>query len=288
MSINKQEEITSNPFQKIDLREVIAKKNPRLLKLLPGFVIRYLERIVHVRELNDFLERSSNRTGLDFVAAALEELGVNVIVHGEENIPLDGKFLFASNHPLGGLDGMALMHVVGKKRPDVLFPVNDILMNIPNMETLFIPINKHGSNAENIKIIEDTFAGDKTMLYFPAGLCSRKQKGEILDLEWKKTFISKSKKYQRSIVPVFIGGKNSNFFYNLANLRTFLGIKINIEMLYLVDEMFKQKNKDIVITFAEPIPYTAFDRSKNDRQWAVDMKRRIYNLGKDQSQNKLR
>lgn len=267
-------------MQKIDIRKVMADKNPKLPKLLPNFIIRYLERVIHVEELNDFIERNNNKFGLDFVKAALDEFGVNIHVNGEENIPETGRFLFASNHPLGGLDGMALMLVVGRKRKDVLFPVNDILMNIPNLQELFIPINKHGSNAENVRIIDDTFAGEKTMLYFPAGLCSRKKNKTIVDLEWKKTFISKSKRHKRDIVPVYVEGKNSNFFYSLANLRTKLGIKANIEMLYLVDEMFKQKNEDIVITFGEAVPYSTFDKSKTDREWAIEMKRKVYQLGR--------
>jgi len=266
-------------MQKIDIRKVMADKNPKLPKLIPNFIIRYLERIIHVDELNDFIERNNDKFGLDFVKAALDEFEVNIHVSGLENIPDEGRFLFASNHPLGGLDGMALMLVVGQKRKDVLFPVNDILMNIPNMRDLFIPINKHGSNAENVRIIEDTFAGDKTMLYFPAGLCSRKQNKTIVDLDWKKTFITKSKRHKRDIIPVYFEGRNSNFFYNLANWRTRLGIKANIEMLYLVDEMFKQKNEDIVITFAKPVPYTTFDKSKSDKEWADELKKRVYALG---------
>lgn len=266
-------------MQKIDLRKIMADKNPKLPKLLPNFLIRYLERIIHVEELNAFIEANNDKFGLDFVEAALDNFGVNIHVHGRENIPEDGRFIFASNHPLGGIDGMALMLVVGRKRKDVLFPVNDLLMNIPNLKMLFIPINKHGSNAENARIIDDTFAGDKTMLYFPAGLCSRKQQGQIVDLEWHKTFVSKARRHKRNVVPVYIEGRNSNFFYTLANLRTRLGIKANLEMLFLVDEMFKQKNKDIVITFGEPIPYTYFDKSKKDKQWAVEIKKRVYALG---------
>lgn len=267
-------------MQKLDIRKVMADKNPKLPKLLPEFIIRYLERIIHVKELNAFIEQNNDKFGLDFVEAALDNFGVNIHVNGAEHIPREGRFVFAANHPLGGLDGMALMLVVGRRRNDVLFPVNDILMNIPNLKELFIPINKHGSNAENARIFDDTFAGDKTLLYFPAGLCSRKQQGRIVDLEWHKTFISKARRHQRDVVPVYIQGRNSSFFYNLANLRTNLRIKANIEMLYLVDEMFKQKNKDIVITFGEPIPYTTFDRSKKDKQWALEVKKKVYALGR--------
>lgn len=263
----------------IDLREVMANKNPKLPKLLPNFVIRYLERIIHVKEINEFLGQHGDKFGLDFVDGIIENFGATVKTEGVENIPKDGRFIFAANHPLGGLDGIALIQVVGHKRKDVLFPVNDILMNISNLKDLFIPINKHGSNAENARIIDDTFAGEKTMLYFPAGLCSRKQDSKIVDLQWHKTFISKAKRHKRDIVPVYIEGRNSNFFYNLANLRTKLGIKANIEMLYLVDEMYKQKNQVIFIKFGEPIPHTTFDRSRKDKEWAKWVKKQVYELG---------
>ncbi|MBI9034037.1 MAG: 1-acyl-sn-glycerol-3-phosphate acyltransferase [Bacteroidales bacterium] len=271
---------------KIDLEKVIGDKNPKLLKLLPGFIIRYLKRIIHQDEINDFLKTNHNLYGLDFTKAVLDRFGVKIKIIGSEHIPENGRILFAANHPLGGLDGVALIWTIGQKLPNVLFPVNDILMNLPNLRELFIPINKHGSNLQNAKIIENTFAGDHTMLYFPAGLCSRKLHGEIIDMEWKKTFVNKARKHKRDILPVHISGKNSNFFYNLANIRKKLGIKINIEMLYLVDEMFKQKDKDLVITFGQPIPYSTLDKSKTDRAWAKIIKRKVYQLGETQQTEK--
>jgi len=265
----------------INLRKLINDKNPRLLKVIPRFVISYLERIVHLEEVNLFLKEHKNEDGLSFVNSVIEKFEINIEYKGLKNIPPKGRYIFVSNHPLGGLDGLALMDCIGKVRPDIIFPVNDILMSIPNLRPLFIPINKHGSNAQNIKIIEDTFAGDRTILYFPAGLCSRKSSSGIKDLEWKKTFVAKARKYKRDIIPIHVEAKNSNFFYNLANIRKFFGIKANIEMLYLVDEMFKQKNKKMVITIGESIKYTFFDRSvQNDREWAKQMKNIVYNLGK--------
>ncbi len=274
----------TNTFEKIDLREVLASKNPRLPKLIPGFIIRYLERIIHIEEINAFMAKHHNKQGLDFVRAVLEHFEVNLRFEGLDNIPREGRFIFASNHPLGGLDGLALMHAVSLRQKDVVFPVNDLLMNIPNVRSLMIPINKHGSNASNIRIIDDTFAGDRPILYFPAGLCSRKKGHQIVDLEWKKTFVSKAKQHRRDVIPVHINGKNSRFFYNLANLRVFLGIKTNIEMLYLPNEMFKQKDKNLVLKFGKPIPYTYFDKSKSDRDWSKFLKKKVYEMGQQQIQ----
>jgi putative hemolysin len=262
----------------IDIERVIADKNPALLKALPGFIINYLKHVIHQKELNALLYTNRNKQGLDFVDAILQEFDAKISTSGLANIPIEGRFLIASNHPLGGLDGIALMGVVGKVRKDIVFPVNDLLMNLPNISDLFIPVNKHGSNAGNISVFEGTFASDKAVLYFPAGLCSRKQKGRIADLEWKKSFITKARKHQRDIIPTHIDGRNSGFFYNLANLRKRLGIKANIEMLYLVDEMYNQKNKQVKIIFGKPIQYQVFDKRFTDTQWAQIVKAFVYSL----------
>jgi len=262
----------------IDVERVLAEKNPRLLKMIPWFILSYLRRIIHQDELNEALERYKDKSGLDFIDVILEEFGAKIIVEGIENVPATGRFLVAANHPLGGIDGMALMKVVGKVRRDILFPVNDLLLYLPNLKPLFIPVNKHGSNSENIRLFNEAFESDSAILYFPAGLCSRKQKGKVLDLEWKKTFISKAKTYKRDILPTYIEGRNSDFFYNLANLRSGLGLKTNIEMLYLVDEMFKQKDKKILIRFGKPVSWATFDKSKKDNEWANAIREQVYAL----------
>ncbi|MCX6306270.1 MAG: 1-acyl-sn-glycerol-3-phosphate acyltransferase [Bacteroidetes bacterium] len=287
-----QNEITETPERLIDIEALFASKNPKLLKFIPGFVLSYLKRITHQDDVNGYIWRNRDKSGIPFVEAILREFGVNVTLVDKRTLPVtssalvpaDGRFIIAANHPLGGLDGMALMQELGKIRQDIVFPVNDLLMNVPGLKPLFIPINKHGRNTENARLIDDTFASGKTILYFPAGLVSRKQRinGEtvIRDLEWKKTFIKKAKKYQRDIIPVFIEGRNSDWFYNLARWRKRLGISANIEMLYLVDEMVKQFNKTITIEVGDPIPYTTFDKSKTDSQWAAWVQDKVYDLGR--------
>jgi 1-acyl-sn-glycerol-3-phosphate acyltransferase len=281
----------------IDVEQLFARKNPRLLKILPKFIFSYIKKIVHQEEINGYIYRHRDKFGLEFIDAILDEFGVkseikippflspsgpltlNTHTNLTDLFSPTGRYIVASNHPLGGMDGMALIQAVGKVREDIVFPVNDILTYIPGLKPLFIPINKHGKNTENIEIIEDTFASGKVVLYFPAGLVSRKHKGGIIkDLAWKKTFITRARKHKRDIIPVFISGRNSNFFYNLAYWRRKFGIKANIEMLFLVDEMAKQKGKSIKIVFGQPIPYTTFDRSKTDVQWAEMVRERVYEL----------
>lgn len=263
----------------IDIEKVLENKSPTLKRMLPGFAIRYLKRIIHQDELNFYLTEYAHLHGIEFIDAVLGYINTKVEIVGLENIPKTEKCIVASNHPLGGLDGNALMLAVSKVRQDIVFPVNDILMNIENMKSLFIPINKHGSNAENIKIINDTFASDILICYFPAGLVSRKTKGVIVDTEWKTTFITKAKRFKRDIIPTHISGRNTNFFYNLANFRKRFRIKANLEMLYLVDEFHKQKNKTLLITFGLQIPYKTFDKRYKNTEWADLMKQYIYKMG---------
>jgi putative hemolysin len=262
----------------LDIGRIFSAKNPRMAKSIPGFVFRLLGRIIHQDELNEFMFTNKDKWGLDYVQAILEGFQITTKVINPPVLPPDGKFLIASNHPLGGMDGIALLHEAGKIKKDVIFPVNDLLMNLPNLYELFIPINKHGSNADNIRIFNETFSSGMLILYFPAGLVSRKQSGIIKDVEWKKTFLTKAKASGRDIIPVFISGRNTNFFYNLANLRKRLGVKANIEMLFLVDEMYKFKNKTIPITFGKPIPISVFDKSRTDQQWAFLLKEHVYKL----------
>lgn len=269
-------------LNEIDVKEVFRKKNPRVARILPGFVYGYLKRIIHQKEMNEILPYVSHLNGLDFVKAGLEHLGINIESRGKEHIPRDGRFIFVANHPLGGPDGLVFAKEVGEIFSNVRFIVNDILLNIQNFDPLFVPVNKHGKQSmDYVRKIDDTYKSDVQVLNFPAGLCSRKIKGEIVDLEWQKSFINKAKRHERDIIPVHISGRNSNFFYNLARIRQFLGIKTNIEMFYLPDEMFKQKKKKIVITFGKPISYKQLDRSFSPKVWAQKIKQHVYQLEKE-------
>jgi len=229
----------------LNIDQIFRKKGKKIYPLIPKVLIRYLERITHQEELNDALWRFRDFKNLDFVREILFNLfQVNLNVVGVENLPERSRFIVVGNHPLGGIDGMALMHVVGKLHPNIKSLSNDILLELPNLREMFVPVNKHGSNSyDAVNALNEVFESDKVVMVFPAGLVSRKQKGKIMDLEWKKTFISKATKHQRDVVPVHFTGRNSDFFYNLALWRKRLGIKANIEMLYLVDEMFRQKKQ---------------------------------------------
>jgi len=265
----------------IDVEGVLVKKSPKLARFLPHFIVKYLKRIVHQDEINAMINSASDRFGLAFVDAILAEYNIKVETIGFENVPAENRVIVASNHPLGGIDGVGLMQAVGRVRKDVLFPVNDILLFLENLKPLFIPINKHGSNAENLRLFNETFASNALICYFPFGLVSRRINGRIEDLDWKKTFVTRARNSKRDIIPTHISGRNSNFFYNLSTIRKKMGIKANIEMLYLSDEFYKQKGTTMRITFGKSIPWQTFDSRFTDSQWAEKLRRHTYELVAD-------
>jgi 1-acyl-sn-glycerol-3-phosphate acyltransferase len=264
----------------IDIEKVFASKNPGLLKVIPNFIINYLKRITHEDEINNFLDKTKNISGIEFVNATLSDLiPTEVLQNGLDNIPENGRYLFVSNHPLGGIDGLAFIKAVAIKFPNIKFPVNDILLNLDGLKPFFIPINKHGSNnREAAQIFDETFQSDCQVLYFPAGMVSRKVKGKIVDLEWKKSFLKKAIASKRDIVPVHISGRNSKFFYNLSKARQLFGIKANIEMLYLADETFNFNGKKIVINFGTPIQYHRLKTELSANEWITKIRESVYQL----------
>lgn len=264
----------------IDVRKVIKDKNPKLLKWMPGFLISYIRKVIHEDWLNATMNKIHHLNGLDFVNAVIEDFKIEVELIGGENIPKTGGVIIASNHPLGGIDGIALMYAVGKIRKDIRFLVNDLLMSFENFQPMFVPVNKLGKNSQkNLDNIDQVYAKDYVVMVFPAGLVSRKFPDGIKDLLWKKSFVTKSKKYKKDIIPCFVDGKNSKFFYNLAHWRKKLGIQANIEMFYLADEMYQQQGKKVTIHLGEPIKHQELDSSKTDAQWSEHIKEIVYKLG---------
>ncbi|MDR2835835.1 MAG: glycerol acyltransferase [Bacteroidales bacterium] len=263
----------------IDVEEIIKTKSASTYKKIPKVVIRYLKKILHQDEINEFLKIQKGIIDLKFVEESIKFVGINLVMDGFENIPNAGKFIFVANHPLGGAESLLMMKTVSQKYKEMFFIVNDLLMFLTPLKNIFIPVNKLGGQSrKHAELINQAYFSEKQILYFPAGLCSRKIKGKIVDLEWQKNFIIKAIESQRDIVPIYIDGKNSDFFYNLAKLRKFLGIKFNIEMLFLVNEMFKQRGKTVTIRIGKPISFTEFNNSKTPIQWAQVVKDRVYKI----------
>lgn len=264
----------------VDIRKVLKTRTPKLYAYLPNFFINYLIKKLHEDDINYGINNHSDLYGHDFNKAGLDYVGAKVKWTGLEHIPPTGKVIIAANHPLGGLDGMSLIHAVSHVRKDTVFFVNDFLKNVTNYGELFVGVNKIGNTAKSgLKVVVDEYSTEKAILVFPAGLVSRKQNGKIRDLEWKKSFVAKAMQYGSPIIPTFIHGQNSKFFYNFAMWRKRLGIKANIEMFFLPDEMFSATNKDIHIQFGPPISASLLDDSRSQREWAQTIKAYIYSEG---------
>lgn len=267
----------------IDIDNILESKMGARKKYVPRPLVAWLKHIVHQDEVNEFLWASRGKTGVEWLEECVSYLDMTLDIKGEENLPGkdDGRlYTFVSNHPLGGQDGVALGAIIGRHYDGRFrYLVNDLLMNLPGLAPLCIPINKTGNQSRSFPaMVEQGFRSDNHILMFPAGICSRRHGGVIRDIAWKKTFVSKSVEYQRDVVPIHFGGRNSDFFYRLANFSDKYVKKVNIAMLFLADEMYKNVHKTFSVTIGKPIPWQTFDKSRTPAQWAQYVQDIVYGL----------
>lgn len=267
-----------NPSMAIDIDAIVKSKAGK--KKIPAFAVRLLKKIIHVDRINDYLVQGYE--GVEFCEKCLDYLDVRIRVEGLENLDTSGNTLytFASNHPLGGIDGISLGMVLGKAfNGKIKYLVNDILMNLKGLAPICVPINKVGGQSRNLpQLISEAYNSDNQMIIFPAGKCSRKIDGVIQDVAWSKSFITKSVETHRDIVPIHYIGQNSKKFYNRDLFFKKLGIKANLTMLFLPDEMFKNMHTTFKVKIGKPIPYTHFDNSKTPLQWAQWVREEVYKI----------
>lgn len=271
--------MTERQPQILDIEKVIESKAGDKAKFIPKFLIRWFKNFMHLDFINEFLKEGY--VGVEFCEQCIKKLGVEIEINGLENLPKDGrKYTFASNHPLGAIDGVTLGAIIGREYDGkIKYLMNDLLMNLKGMAPLGVPVNKLGGQVRNLsKLINDVFESENQMLIFPAGLCSRKIDGKITDLPWGKSFVKKSRETGRDIIPIHFEGENSKRFYRIANLQKKLGLKFNFAMMLLPDEMFKSMGRKYRITFGKPIPVSSLDRSKSDYEWAQVIRAKAYEL----------
>ncbi|MBQ9186459.1 MAG: glycerol acyltransferase [Prevotella sp.] len=266
----------------IDIDKILKNKMGAKAKWVPRPLVSWLKRIAHQEQVNDFLWSAKDKTGVPWLEATLNYLQITLEVEGRENLPDkdDGRlYTIVSNHPLGGIDGVALGVVIGNHFDSRFrYLVNDLLMYLPGLAPLCIPINKTGHQSRNFPaMVKAGFESDNNMLMFPAGICSRRRNGEVRDIPWSKTFISKSVEYQRDVIPIHFGGQNSNFFYRLANFSDRC-LPFNLAMLFLVDEMYKNVGQTFHVTIGKPIPWQTFDKSRSPKEWAQFVEDSVYAL----------
>ncbi len=267
----------------IDIDKILESKMGRKSKYVPRVLVKWLKRITHEDEVNKFLWESRGKTGTEWLTECVRYLDMTLDIEGEENLPAkdDGRlYTFVSNHPLGGEDGVALGSIIGRHYDGRFrYLVNDLLLNLPGLKPVSIGINKTGKQSRDFpRMVEAGFQSDNHMLMFPAGLNSRMIGGKIHDLPWKKTFITKSVEYHRDVVPIYFSGRNSDRFYRIAKWQHRLGLKVNIAMLFLVDEMYRNAHETFTVKIGKPIPWQTFDHSRKPAEWAQWVEDRVYEL----------
>ena len=274
----------TNQFTKekyIDVAKSIKESDSKLLAKLPSFVVRLISKIVKEKQINELLNKYSDDIGGDFLENILKELNITLKIEGLENLPINEKCFFVSNHPFGIIDGLTLTSIVNHKYGHLKAIANDAFDYIPHLKPFIISVNVYGkSSKEHITALEKTYQSNIPITHFPAGAVSRITAGKIQDDVWKKSFVKKAKQHKRDIVPFYIHGKNSNLFYSVYRIRKWFGISQNIELVLLPGEMFKKRNKIIKINIGKPIPHNSLDKTASDSEWAQKIRNQVYQLGK--------
>lgn len=273
----------STEVMHIDLDAVLKSRLPKYYRFIPRLLVRWIEKIICQDEMNEMLETCRGKRDSDFCKGVLDHLDIKVTVKGTENLPEPShrRVTVVSNHPLGGLDGMALIEwAAGYWGTEVKFIVNDLLMAIEPLSGTFVPINKHGNQSRSAsQSLDEAMESDVPVIIFPAGLVSRRgDNGAIRDLQWHKMFINKSIKTGRDIIPVHFNGHNSSFFYKFARLRTKLGLKFNIEMVRLPREVFRSRGSHFTISIGKAIPCDSLRGGILSHQEASRIKEIVYDL----------
>lgn len=271
----------NNERFQIDIEEILAAKVDRKL---PRWLVRFLKRRIHQDEINDCIMRAEHPQGIEFFDEALKYLDIRYTVRGAENLPAgDHRCIFAGNHPLGGPEALILGSVMRRYYGESFrVPVNNILAHFHPLAEFFTPVNVFSSRQSRDigQNMAEMFKSRYQVLVYPAGKCARKENGKVREQQWKKMFVTQARKYERDVVPLHLSGRNSWWFYFLTGVSKRLGLKFNIGMFLLVDELFKNRHKSFVITFGKPIPWQTFDRSKTDTEWAKWTKARMAELEK--------
>lgn len=266
----------------IDIKRILKDKMGSKARFVPCFLVTWLKKIIHEDEVNRFLWENRNLKGTEWLTACVQYLDMTLDIVGAENLPdkNDGKlYTFVSNHPLGGQDGVSLGSIIGRHYDGKFrYLVNDLLLNLPGLKPVSIGINKTGKQSRDFpRMVEAGFNSDNHLLMFPAGLNSRRINGEIHDLPWKKTFITKSVETHRDVVPIHFSGQNSKRFYRIAKFSNRY-LPFNLAMLFLVDEMYRNVGKTFRITIGKPIPWQTFNKTKTPMEWANFVEERVYAL----------
>ncbi|MCG3678087.1 GNAT family N-acyltransferase [Aliarcobacter butzleri] len=266
----------------IDIQKEIEKKFPKIKEkenVLKKSLLKIAKKIVHEDSINQFLSQNSHLKGFDFVDAVLDYFDFDYTVSSNDlqNIPSTGKVIIIANHPLGGLDALCLLKLVGQIRKDVKILANDFLVGFEALHSLMIPLDnfKDRQSKESIKKIYEALKNEEAIIIFPAGEVSRATPKGVKDPAWNKGFLNFAKNSNSAILPIFLDAKNSKTFYTISLInKTF-------STLLLSNEMFNKKSKNINIKIGQIIPSENITPKGLNKDFLVNLyKKHLYALKK--------
>lgn len=270
-------------MKSIDIELLINQRNPDFFEKYPLIIkklaVKLLKRILHLDKINQFMSINEYIKNYEFIDSLFDYLDFSYTLseRSKKRIPSEGKLVIVANHPLGGLDGLALLKAVSEVRKDVKIVANDILISIENLRELFLAYDlfSPSSQKNNIKAIENALNNDEAVIFFPAGEVSRMNPNGIKDKKWKKGPIKFAMKMQAPILPAYIDARNSFAFYFASLVYNPLG------MLLLPNELFNKRGKSINIRFGDLIPNSAFSATKLSAKVNANLLRKhTLNIGK--------
>jgi len=247
--------------KEIDIKQLIESKAPEFFEKKPAFVNKFilfaLTKLLKLKEINEFIRNNQNNIGLDFINSLFDTLGFSYKISDRDKnkIPSEGRLVIVSNHPLGGLDGLALVKAIREVRPDARIVANDLLMKVENLSDVFLPLDIYSISSQRTQIatIEQALLNEEAVIIFPSGKVSRLSFKGIRDRKWLNGATKFSTKTSAPILPIFIKGRNSLLFYFSALINDKLG------MLMLPGELFRHRRKAITILVGEIIPSKLFN-----------------------------
>jgi len=271
----------ATPFKAMDVERLLQEKGPSLYRRLPPGVMALLKGILREKKVNRWAWAMRDLEGDAFVKRLLEKLQVKIEIQHLDRIPKDEKITIVSNHPSGGIDGLLLLYLSHQARSQGRILVNDVLFELPQLASLFVPIDKFTSGSggqRGLGTVDHFYQGSEPVLLFPAGKTSRPRKGKLWDEHWQSSFVRKSREHRRTIIPVHIETRNSQHFYWIWKLRSLFGLRANLEMFLLVDELFRQKGRTITLRVGKPRREHWNLPRKEDRAFAWNLYQEVHNL----------
>lgn len=269
----------------INIEQAVIKKFPAFASQ-PGLIRRptvsFLKKVIHQDKVNEFLKKNHAIEGFEFIDAVFDYFNFSYSVSARDraNIPAEGRVVIIANHPIGSLDGLALLKLVGEVRDDVKIIANDLLLNFNNLRNLFIPVDNMGSGSalRSFRAILTALENEQAVIVFPAGEVSRARPTGIKDSRWRPGFLHFCRKTSAPLLPIRIEAKNSLLFYGASMLFKPLGTAL------LAHEMFNKRSRTIRFSVGEAIPASQLRTDAlHDRTLVKRLKKHLYQLGRQRN-----